>query len=352
MLSSVSKSRFPSKLTSEGSSTAAYCPSFASSTSSLIWIGVRTHLDHPFHLLLRRRTGKVGNAKTAGLENHLGLSDSQWTWVLNSFYICYVLFEWTTVLWKLLPAHIYVTMLCICWGAAAMCTGAVDNMAELIICRCFLGVFEAAFGAGAPYFLSLFYQRYELGLRVSLLLGMSPVANCFASALAYGITQIRHSTASWRYLFIIEGAPTVIFSVVVFFFLPDSPGTAKFLTETEQTHAVERLQTVDRTAKTRLYRRQVFNGLADYKNYVHMAIHFCCNFSFAGLSNFSPHHPQRHGVYVSRCTGSLCSSLFRVILAMHCGSGCLRPMGRKRACYRILCDCWDGWLPDPGGCAR
>lgn len=84
-----------------------------------------------------------------------------------------------------------------------MCSGAVHNFAELVICRCFLGVFEAAFGAGAPYFLSLFYQREELGFRVSLLLGMSPIANCFASALAYGITQINHSIASWRYLFII-----------------------------------------------------------------------------------------------------------------------------------------------------
>lgn len=187
-----------------------------------------------------------------------------------------------------------------------MCAGAVDNMAELIVCRCFLGVFEAAFGAGAPYFLSLFYQRNELGFRVSFLLGMSPVANCFASALAYGITQIKHSIASWRYLFIIgelicsllvsstnpltqaEGAPTVLFSIVVFFFLPDSPGAAKFLTETEQTHAVERLQTVDHTAKSRVDRSQIFNGLSDYKNFVHTSIHFCCNFSFAALSNFLP----------------------------------------------------------------
>lgn len=89
------------------------------------------------------------------------------------------------------------------WGAAAMCSGAVHNLAELIVCRCFLGVFEAAFSAGAPYFLSLFYQREELGFRVSFLLGMSPIANCFASALAYGITQIHHSISSWRYLFII-----------------------------------------------------------------------------------------------------------------------------------------------------
>lgn len=32
----------------------------------------------------------------------------------------------------------------------------------------------------------------------------------------------------------------------------------------------------------------MFKGLADYKNYIHTAIHFCCNFSFAGLSNFLP----------------------------------------------------------------
>ncbi|EDP53678.1 MFS transporter, putative [Aspergillus fumigatus A1163] len=191
---------------------------------------------------------------------------------------------------RLSMVRTYMLLHCVygAWGAAAMCSGAVHNLAELIVCRCLLGVFEAAFGAGAPYFLSLFYQRRELGFRVSLLLGMSPVANCFASALAYGITHIRHSIASWRYLFIIEGAPTVLFSAIVFFFLPDSPGTAKFLNETERTQAVERLQTFDRTAKNRLDRSQVFRGLTDYKNWVHTFIHFCCNFSFAGLSNFLP----------------------------------------------------------------
>jgi dipeptide/tripeptide permease len=75
---------------------------------------------------------------------------------------------------------------------------------------------------------------------------------------------------------------------VVFLFLPDSPGSAKFLDETEQTEAVERLQTIDRTAKNKLHWKQVTSGLKDYKNYVHMMIHFCCNFSFSGLSNFLP----------------------------------------------------------------
>ncbi|KAH8648832.1 major facilitator superfamily domain-containing protein [Ilyonectria robusta] len=232
--------------------------------------------------------GNIGNAKAAGTQKDLGLTDSQWSWVLNAFYICYVCFEWTTIMWKILPAHIYVSVLCVLWGAAAMCSGAAQNMAGLVVCRAFLGVFEAAFGAGAPYFLSMFYRRRELGFRVSLLLGMSPLANCFASALAYGIKHIRGSMEPWRYLFIIEGAPTVAYSVIAYHFLPDSPDTAKYLTEAERTHAIERLHMRDRTKKSGIKWSQVFDGLSDYQNYVHTAIHFCCNFSYAALSNFLP----------------------------------------------------------------
>ncbi|KAF6812426.1 major facilitator superfamily transporter [Colletotrichum sojae] len=140
--------------------------------------------------------GNIGNAKAAGAKSDLGLSDADWSWVLNSFYISYVAFEWTSLFWKILPAS--------SWGTAAMCSGAAHNLASLAATRAFLGLFEAAFGAGAPYFLSMFYKRRELGFRVSLLIGMSPLENCFASALAYGITQIRGSLEPWRYLFIVE----------------------------------------------------------------------------------------------------------------------------------------------------
>ncbi|KKY18722.1 putative permease of the major facilitator superfamily [Diplodia seriata] len=258
--------------------------------------------------------GNIGNAKTAGADKDLGLDDIQWSWVLNAFYICYVIMEWTTVLWKILPAHIFVACLCACWGVAAMCTGATQNMAGIIACRCLLGIFEAAFGSGAPYFLSLFYQRRELGLRVSLLLGMSPLANTFASSLAYGITHAKNSIEPWRLLLIIEGAPTVCFALVVFFFLPDSPGSAHFLTEDEQTHAIERLNTVDRTAKSKLEWSQVLAGLTDYQPYVHTLIHFCCNYSFAGLSNFLPTIVRDMGYSSANAQGLTAPAYFAAFL--------------------------------------
>jgi hypothetical protein len=99
---------------------------------------------------------------------------------------------------------------------------------------------------------------------------------------------LSHIKPSWLTIPPLEGLPTVLFSPVVFFLLPDSAGTAKFLNEQEQTEAVERLQHVDRTAKSKVNWTQFLAGVLDYRNVVHMLIHFCCNYSFAGLSNFLP----------------------------------------------------------------
>lgn len=84
-----------------------------------------------------------------------------------------------------------------------MSSGAAQNMAQLVFTRVFLGIFEATFGSGAPYFLSCIYKREELAFRMSILLGMLPLANTFASSLAYAITHIRGSLEPWKLLFIL-----------------------------------------------------------------------------------------------------------------------------------------------------
>lgn len=100
--------------------------------------------------------------------------------------------------------------------------------------RFFLGVAEAGFGPGVPYLLSFFYRRRELGTRIGLFLSAAPLASTFAGALAFGITSGHSKLANWRLLFLIEGIPTIITAPFVWWFLPDSPATARFLTEEER----------------------------------------------------------------------------------------------------------------------
>ena len=106
--------------------------------------------------------------------------------------------------------------------------------------RFFLGVTEAGYGPGIPYLLSFFYLRKELGFRAGLFVSAAPLANTFSGALAYGITSGHAALAPWRLLFLVEGLPTIAMAAVAFFFLPDSPETARFLTEEEKQAAKAR----------------------------------------------------------------------------------------------------------------
>lgn len=100
--------------------------------------------------------------------------------------------------------------------------------------RFLLGASEAAFGPGSPYLLSFFYGRRELGLRCGLFVSAAPLANTFAGALAYGITSGNSRLANWRLLFLVEGAPSCVAAFLAWFFLPDHPSSARFLTEEEK----------------------------------------------------------------------------------------------------------------------
>lgn len=48
--------------------------------------------------------------------------------------------------------------------------------------------------------------------------------------------------AAFRWLFILEGLPSLVSSVLVWFFLPNYPETSKWLTEDEKSLAAERLK--------------------------------------------------------------------------------------------------------------
>lgn len=88
---------------------------------------------------------------------------------------------------------------------------------------------------GVPFLLSFFYTRNELGVRCGFYLSSAPFATCFAGALAYGITSGNPSgIAPWRLLFLVEGLPCVVGAVVVWFLMPDSPETARFLNHEER----------------------------------------------------------------------------------------------------------------------
>jgi MFS family permease len=216
----------------------------------------------------------IGNARIAGLADDLRLSSSQYEWLLTMFYITYIVFEWMTLMYRLVPPHIYIS-LCVCsWGLIASFQSLATSFWVLVILRALLGIAEAAFGPGVPFYLSLFYKREELALRIGFFISAAPLASSFAGSLAWLIVKLSSNgpIAPWRVLFLVEGFPSVIAAVFAWMIIPDTPESARFLTQREGKVAKIRLQ----HAAVRGYESmdQAFNwgavreALSDPKSYI------------------------------------------------------------------------------------
>ena len=186
----------------------------------------------------------IGNARIAGLSEDLDLTSDEYEWVLRSFYITYVLFEWMPILYTVLTPSTYIALCVFTWGVIASLQALATSYASLCILRLLLGISEAAFSPGVPVYLAFFYKRDELAYRIGLFISAAPLATSFASSLAWLITKVgeRSSIAPWRMLFLVEGLPSVIVSAFAWFYVPDSPGEAKYLSKRERRVAVLRLK--------------------------------------------------------------------------------------------------------------
>ena len=154
-----------------------------------------------------------------------------------------------------LPPHFYIACCVMAWGLTASLQALTRSFAEMLILRLLLGVSEAAFSPGVPFYLSFFYRREELALRVGLQVSAAPLAASFAGSLAWAITRLGRGgpLAPWRLLFLVEGFPSVLTAVLAWSFIPDSPDTAKFLNERQRNIASVRLRSQASTDKSSKY---------------------------------------------------------------------------------------------------
>lgn len=125
----------------------------------------------------------------------------------------------------------------------AVFTGFVGSYGSLLACRLLLGLFESALFPSLNLYTSMFWKREEIAKRASMLLVGQATAGAFGGLLAWAIVQIPNTGgyASWRWLFFVEGMLTFTVGVGGFFLLPNSAGTAFFLTQEEKELAQLRL---------------------------------------------------------------------------------------------------------------
>lgn len=152
----------------------------------------------------------MGNARNIGLEADIGLTSMQYQIASASFYIGTVLFGTIGgLMLKVVKPSTWLGVCAIGWGAVSTLQAACTNAGGLIAVRFFLGVFEASFAPGCALYLSFWYLKSELSLRIALYAGMSALSGVISGIIAYGMGLAQNMAVTpWQALFIIEGLPT------------------------------------------------------------------------------------------------------------------------------------------------
>ncbi|MEN3951486.1 MFS transporter [Iodidimonas sp. SYSU 1G8] len=166
----------------------------------------------------------------------LGFSATVYGWGAGIFFIGYILFEVpSNILMKRFGARIWIARIMVTWGLISACMSLVTTPTSFYILRFLLGFAEAGFFPGIVFYLSQWFPAawrarimggFLLALPLSTMLG-APVSTWLLGMDHFGL-------AGWQWLFILEGLPTVLVGVAVFFILPNRPDDARWLTPDEK----------------------------------------------------------------------------------------------------------------------
>jgi sugar phosphate permease len=138
----------------------------------------------------------------------------------------------------------------------------------------------------------MFYTKKEIALRVGYLFVSAALAGSVGGLLAYGIGFMDGvaGQSGWRWIMIIEGLPSVVLGVIVYFWLADEPDTAYYLSQKERDLMVvrKRRQIGHTSSSDFLHKEDVIKALKDWKVWAFACGQFGADTMLYGYSTFLP----------------------------------------------------------------
>ncbi len=121
------------------------------------------------------------------------------------------------------------------WGLLATAMMLVHTPLQFYVLRLLLGIAEAGFFPGVVYYLMLWFPARMRARAISRFYISLPLSSAVMGSLAGWLLGLdgRLGLAGWQWLFLVEGVPSVLFSLVILRMLPDCPAQAKWLTAEE-----------------------------------------------------------------------------------------------------------------------
>ncbi|KAK7056857.1 hypothetical protein VNI00_002574 [Paramarasmius palmivorus] len=202
-----------------------------------------------YYLLSFLDRANIGNARVAGLQKALHMTDHQYQIAVTVLYVPYICAELpANLLLRKIGPRIVMPVLLTIWGTIVTLQGLVSSYAGLVVIRALLGLVEGPMFPGIVLYLSGFYTRRELSMRIAIFFSSASLSGAFSGLLAAGIENMEGigGRPGWAWIFILEGLFSVIIGVIGFFVTPSTPRDVKYFVTEEDKDIIERRLIADR----------------------------------------------------------------------------------------------------------
>ncbi|KAI0063571.1 MFS general substrate transporter [Artomyces pyxidatus] len=213
----------------------------------------------------------LGYSAILGIRTSAHLTADEFNWLGTVFYLSYLLFEYPqNVALQRYPVGKWMSLNIYVWAIALICHAACKNFASLLIVRLILGICEGAITAGFMIVTGMFYTRAEQTVRVGYWFLMNGFGQIISGFISFGALYIHtKGFEPWQWLMVITGAITLLIATVFFFYFPDSPMNAWFLTPDERVKAVHRIKENQTGVENKKFKKeQMVEALLDPKTWL------------------------------------------------------------------------------------
>ena len=232
------------------------------------------------------------------MNKDLGLSASAFGFGAGIFFLAYFLFEVpSNLMLERVGARKWIARIMLTWGVVSGGMAFVGGPISFYALRVLLGIAEAGFFPGVIFYLTLWFPAVYRAQIVGYFMAAIPLSTVIGAPVSGLLLGLDGSMGmhGWQWLFIVEAAPALILSVIVFFFLTDRPADAMWLEPEERAWLVERLEQ-ERRQREMVRRYSVTQALLNPKVLALSLVYFGAVATNYGLSFFLPQIVKAFGV--------------------------------------------------------
>jgi ACS family tartrate transporter-like MFS transporter len=178
----------------------------------------------------------VGFAALA-MNQDLGFSGAVFGFSAGVFFFGYFFFEVpSNLVLEKVGARVWIARIMFTWGLVSAATALVWNESSFYAARFLLGAAEAGFFPGVVLYLTYWFPAQHRAKMVGLFMAAVPVSGVIGAPLSGWLLGLDGTLGlhGWQWLFILEGLPSMLLSVLVWRTLTDQPRDASWLTASER----------------------------------------------------------------------------------------------------------------------